>query len=208
MNGKPSTSMPVLIEIPQERNDEGRWLKMGDRAPSVSVIVPIYNVSRYLHQCLDSLKAQTLKELEVILVNDGSTDDSGDIAREYAGLYPELFSYYEEKNSGLSAARNNGFALSHGEYIAFVDSDDYVAPDICEKMYRKAKEDGSDLVCCAYNQIVSSVKNPDDTETIKRYLNTFFILFCLVFIVSVLFLFILFSVTFTVTFPLLFFIVF
>ncbi len=142
---------------------------MRDKTPFVSVIVPIYNVSCYLRQCLDSLKAQTLKELEVILVNDGSTDDSGDIAREYADRYPELFSYYEEKNSGLSAARNYGFSLSHGEYIAFVDSDDFVAPDIYQKMYEKAKEDDSDLVCCAYNQIISSESNPADTETVKRY---------------------------------------
>ena len=168
MNGKPSISMHVLTEIPRGRIKRGR-LRMEDKTLSVSVIVPIYNVSRYLRQCLDSLKAQTLRELEVILVNDGSTDDSGDIAKEYADRYPELFSYYEEKNSGLSAARNYGFSLSHGEYIAFVDSDDYVMPDIYRKMYGKAKEDDSDLVCCAYDQIVSTEDNPEDTETVKRY---------------------------------------
>ena len=142
---------------------------MGDRTPTVSVIVPIYNVSRYLRKCLDSLAVQSLEGLEVILVNDGSTDDSGDIAKEYVGRCPELFSYHEEENSGLSAARNNGFALSRGEYIAFVDSDDYVAPDIYRKMYEKAKEDDSDLVCCAYDRIRSSEEDPECIEATRQY---------------------------------------
>lgn len=142
---------------------------MGDKTPTVSVIVPIYNVSRYLRKCLDSLAAQSLEGLEIILVNDGSTDDSGDIAKEYADRHPELFSYHEEENSGLSAARNNGFALSRGEYIAFVDSDDFVAPDIYRKMYEKAQEDDSDLVCCAYDRISSPEEDPDDIETVRRY---------------------------------------
>ena len=145
------------------------WLEMGDKTPTVSVIVPIYNVSAYLRRCLDSLTEQSLDGLEIILVNDGSTDDSGDIAQEYVSRYPELFIYHEEKNSGLSAARNNGFALSHGEYIAFVDSDDYVAPDIYRKMYGKAREDDSDLVCCAYDRIRSSAKDPDNIETVRQY---------------------------------------
>ena len=136
---------------------------------TVSVIVPIFNVDIYLRKCLDSLAAQSLEGLEVILVNDGSTDYSADIAREYAEKYPERFIYVEETNSGLSAARNYGFSFSKGEYIAYVDSDDYVAPDIYRLMYEKAIEDDSDLVCCGYDRIRSPWDDPDAAKTVKQY---------------------------------------
>ena len=136
---------------------------------TVSVIVPIFNVDIYLRKCLDSLVAQSLEGLEVILVNDGSTDYSADIAQEYVNKYPERFVYVEEANSGLSAARNYGFSFSKGEYIAYVDSDDYVAPDIYRLMYEKAVEDDSDLVCCGYDRIRSPWDDPDEIKTVKQY---------------------------------------
>ena len=137
--------------------------------PTVSVIVPIFNVDIYLRKCLDSLAGQTLEGLEIILVNDGSTDFSADIAQEYVQRFPKLFHYYEEKNSGLSAARNYGVSLSRGEYIAFVDSDDFVASDIYRAMYEVAKHDDSDVVCCGYDRVCSSLYDPDDVSTVKQY---------------------------------------
>ena len=142
---------------------------MQKTTPKVSVIVPIFNVDIYLRKCLDSLVEQTLEGLEIILVNDGSTDFSADIAQEYASRYPNLFNYYEEKNSGLSAARNYGVSLSHGEYIAFVDSDDFVAPDIYKIMYEAATQSNSDMVCCGYDRFCSSSYDPDAIHIQKQY---------------------------------------
>ena len=130
------------------------------RKTTVSVVVPIYNVEDYLRTCLDSLLDQKLEGLEVILVNDGSKDGSGEIAKEYAEKHPALFRYVEEENSGLSAARNYGVTFAKGEYIAFVDSDDFVAPDIYRKMYEAGKRDDSDMVCCAYNRVRSRDLKP------------------------------------------------
>ena len=133
---------------------------MNMEKPKVSVVVPIYNVEAYLNECLDSLLAQQMDGLEVILVNDGSKDSSGEIAKAYAEKYPDLFFYYEEENSGLSAARNFGVTKAHGEYISFVDSDDYTAPGIYQKMYDAGKRDDSDMVCCGYDRIDAETRKP------------------------------------------------
>lgn len=111
----------------------------------VSVIVPIYNVEEYLRECLDSLVVQTLKELEVIMVDDGSTDSSAKIAEEYAEKY-ENFTLIKKENGGLGQARNYGIPYANGEYIAFVDSDDIISKSAYEKMYKKAKENDNDIV--------------------------------------------------------------
>ena len=137
--------------------------------PKVSVIVPMYNIDVYLRKCLDSLAAQTLDELEVILVNDGSVDYTEDIACEYVHRYPERFFYYKEENSGLSAARNFGFSFARAPYVAFVDSDDYVAENIYQQMYETAIKDDSELVCCGYDRISSPWYDPDEIRTIKKY---------------------------------------
>ena len=118
--------------------------------PKVSVIVPIYNVEKYLHRCLDSLVSQELQDIEIILVNDGSTDDSGDIAKEYAKKYNVKVKYLEKENGGLSDARNFGIPYATGEYIAFLDSDDYIEKNAYEEMYNKAKEDDADYVECDF----------------------------------------------------------
>lgn len=117
--------------------------------PKVSVIVPVYNVEEYLERCLDSLVNQTLKDIEIIIVNDGSTDGSKEIIQEYINKYKNIV-YLEKKNGGLSSARNYGIPYAKGEYIGFVDSDDYVELTMYEKMYNKAVEEKSDMVECDF----------------------------------------------------------
>ena len=123
----------------------------------VSVIVPVYNVEKYLRKCLDSLVNQTLKDFEIILVNDGSSDNSQNIIDEYKEKYANIKAFTKE-NGGMSSARNKGLEYASGEYIAFVDSDDYVEIFFLEKMYEKAKENNSDVVICDYYAINSSEK--------------------------------------------------
>lgn len=115
----------------------------------VSVTVPVYNTAKYLRQCLDSLKAQTLKNIEFILVNDGSTDISGEICEEYAKK-DSRFRVIHQKNGGLATARQTGLDNAHGEYVIVCDSDDWTEPDIYEKLYQKAKETNADIVLCGY----------------------------------------------------------
>lgn len=110
----------------------------------VSVIVPVYNVSEYLVKCLESLVNQTLKDIEIICINDGSTDNSYDILVSYAEKYPQI-KILNQENKGLSAARNNGMKLAQGEFIGFVDSDDWVGLDFIEKLYLAAKECDADI---------------------------------------------------------------
>ncbi len=116
----------------------------------VSVVVPIFNVEEYLERCVKSLLNQTLDDIEIILVNDGSKDKSGEIAQDFSNKYPEKIIYVEKKNGGLSDARNYGMKFATGEYIAFLDSDDYIEKEAYEEMYRIAKKDDSDLVECDF----------------------------------------------------------
>lgn len=118
--------------------------------PKVSVVVPIYNVEKYIKKCMDSLVNQTLQEIQIIFVNDGSTDESGNIAKEYASKYPNKIIYLEKENGGLSDARNFGMRYAEGEYIAFLDSDDYVENTMYEEMYNKALQENSDYVECDF----------------------------------------------------------
>ena len=111
----------------------------------VSVIIPIYNVEEYLEACLDSVAEQTLKELQVIMVDDGSLDGSSDIARSYAEKY-DNFLYVRQKNGGLGNARNTGIKYAEGKYIIFLDSDDIVPDYAYERMYLAAERNQSDMV--------------------------------------------------------------
>ena len=110
----------------------------------VSFIVPIYNVENYVKKCLDSLAAQTLKDVEFILIDDGSTDNSGKIAEQYCS--DSRFHILHTENRGLSAARNYGIDQSHGEYLMFVDGDDWIAPDFSRIPYETAIKNNADLV--------------------------------------------------------------
>ena len=113
----------------------------------VSVIVPVYNVEKYLRKCLDSLVSQSLKEIEIIVVNDGSTDHSQQIIDLYAEKHPNIIAL-SKTNGGLSDARNYGMRYASGEYIGFVDSDDYVEQDMYMLLYKKAVENNYDIVEC------------------------------------------------------------
>lgn len=112
---------------------------------AVSVIVPIYNVAPWLDACLTSLENQTLKDIEVIMVNDGSTDDSRQIAARYAEKNSN-FMLINRENGGLSAARNTGMDMAQGEYIYFLDSDDYLAENALELLYAKASKEDLDVL--------------------------------------------------------------
>lgn len=113
--------------------------------PKISVIVPVYNVKKYLNQCVDSILTQTLKEIEVILINDGSTDGCEDIINAYAQLDSRVCALTQE-NSGYGKTINRGLDAAHGEYIAIVESDDWIEPDMFESLYSIAKEYDVDLV--------------------------------------------------------------
>ncbi len=139
----------------------------------VSVIVPIYNAEQYLEQCLNSIVSQTLKDIEIILIDDGSTDGSAEICKKY--LSDSRVSYYRKENEGLAAARDDGMMRANGEYIGFVDSDDWLKPEMYEKMYAAAKSNDSDIVFCNCQQNENGhVFTPEmptgayDREAIKR----------------------------------------
>lgn len=116
--------------------------------PKVSVVVPVYNVELYLERCLDSLVYQTLSDIEIVVVDDGSTDNSPNIINRYAKSFPNKVFAYTKKNGGLSDARNYGIERCHADFIGFVDSDDYVDLDMFEKMYNKAISNDFDVTVC------------------------------------------------------------
>ena len=111
----------------------------------VSVIVPIYNIKQYLPRCIDSIRNQTLKDIEIILIDDGSTDGSSEICDQYAAVDPRVRVLHKE-NEGLSAARNDGIQMARADYIMFVDGDDWVEPEFCELPYRAAVGNNVDAV--------------------------------------------------------------
>ena len=117
---------------------------------SVSVIVPFYNVENYIERCLETLVNQTLEDIEIILVNDGSKDRSKIIVDKFLKQYPEKIVYLEKENGGLSDARNYAIPHAKGEYIAFLDSDDYVEKTMYKDMYELAKKENSDMVECDF----------------------------------------------------------
>ena len=141
----------------------------------VSIIVPVYNVEAYLEKCLDSLVNQTLKDIEIIVVNDGSPDNSQEIIDEYQKKYKQIKAYKKE-NGGLSDARNFGIKKATGDYIAFVDSDDYIDLKMLEKMYNYAKDNSLDIVVCdtinvyEKNEVLLKSNLHYANDTVKNYL--------------------------------------
>lgn len=113
----------------------------------VSVIVPVYNVENYVGKCLDSLIKQSLQEIEILVVDDGSTDQSYDVVKKYADQHKNI-TVLQKQNGGLSDARNYGLRYAKGEFIAFIDSDDYIDETTLEKFYNKAVQEDLDIVVC------------------------------------------------------------
>ena len=117
----------------------------------ISIIVPVYNVENYLRQCLDSIMGQTYQNFECLLINDGSPDHSADICREYVSK-DSRFKYFEKKNGGVSSARNLGIEHSKGEYITFIDSDDWVDSDYLEVLYNALIDENADISVSTYKR--------------------------------------------------------
>jgi glycosyltransferase involved in cell wall biosynthesis len=120
--------------------------------PAISVIVPIYNVEQYLHKCLDSILAQTFKDFELILVDDGSPDKCGEICEYYANKDNRIHVIHKI-NGGVSSARNRGIDIARGEYIAFVDPDDTIEPTMYDVLFQTALNHRADIVVCSYKTI-------------------------------------------------------
>lgn len=144
----------------------------------LSLVIPVYNVEAYLRECLDSVLSQKNIEMEVILVNDGSTDGSKLILEEYVSKYPELFILVDKQNGGLGDARNCGAAKAQGEYLAFLDSDDFYEADVLSKLIEFADEKQADLVNFDYYEYYSedhkekrgALPKEFDAMTSKTYL--------------------------------------
>lgn len=125
---------------------------------TISVIIPVYNVEKYLNKCVDSVISQTYKDLQIILVDDGSTDGSSKICDEYAKADIRI-SVIHKQNGGLSSARNAGMEIVEGDYITFLDSDDYVSPTVYEELYKIIKSQDSDSIACTCIRRVDEAGN-------------------------------------------------
>lgn len=127
----------------------------------VSMIVPIYNKEPYLKQCIDSILHQTYQNLEIILIDDGSIDNSFSICKEYAKKDKRIKLYHQE-NKGVSEARNKGLKHATGEYLSFVDADDFIEPNMIENMLKKLKTQQSDIVVCNFERMGKSYYKKED----------------------------------------------
>ena len=123
----------------------------------VSIIIPVYNSERYLGECLDSVLNQTLKDIQIICVNDASTDHSEAILEEYARKDSRIVLLNNKQNGGLSYTRNHGMKVAEGEYIYFLDSDDSIVPEAMEELYAKAKKLDTDVLFLSTGALSSSI---------------------------------------------------
>ena len=147
--------------------------------PKISVIVPVYNTEKYLHRCIDSVLAQTYKDFELLLIDDGSKDSSGAICDEYAARDSRVKVFHKEYG-GVSSARNAGLAIASGDWIMHLDGDDWIAPDIQERLIRKGEDTGADIVMgdflFAYSDrdILYSLPDWDNNKTasLNRYITS------------------------------------
>ena len=135
----------------------------------LSIIVPVYGVEKYIDKCLNSLVKQSLKEIEVIVVNDGTKDNSQKIIDKYVKKYPDKIKSYIKENGGQGSARNYGLKKATGEYIGYVDSDDFVEKDMYKKLYNKAKENNYDIVVCGNYNVSEDYQNKNIDAFINNY---------------------------------------
>ena len=131
--------------------------------PKISIIVPVYNMERYLHQCVDSIIAQTFTEWELLLVNDGSKDSSGEICDEYASKDARI-KVIHKQNSGQADSRNIAIQMAKADLIGFVDSDDWIDPDMFEYLYKALTENNADISICGHYLSYTDVEKPSSQE--------------------------------------------
>ena len=129
--------------------------------PKVSVIIPVYNASKYLNKCISSIVNQTMEDIEILAINDGSTDNSLEILEKLQSQYKNKLKVFDKENGGAGSARNIGIDNSNGEFIKFVDADDYLKLDILDRMYTLAKENNVSLVRGNYETIIGPFKMND-----------------------------------------------
>lgn len=126
----------------------------------ITIIIPVYNAEKYLNKCLDSVFSQTLDDIDVIAINDGSKDNSLNILNDYKDKHDNL-TIIDQRNKGISIARNNGIEIAKGEFIAFLDSDDYLESTMYEELYKKAKASDSDIVVCNYFEEYNDIEKKE-----------------------------------------------
>ena len=131
----------------------------------ISVIVPVYNVEKYVKKCLESISNQTYKNIEIIIVNDGATDNSEKICREFVGN-EDRAKLYTKENGGLSSARNHGMQFVTGNYVLFIDSDDYISEEMIEELYNNIKAESADVSVCGVYNVYSDGQSPQCKEEI------------------------------------------
>lgn len=132
----------------------------------ISIIIPIFNVDKWLKQCLDSLMSQTYNNIEVLLIDDGSTDNSANICFDFV-KNDKRFLYFKKINGGLSDARNYGIKKAKGDYIAFIDSDDFVSSHYIEKLYNGIRINNADIAICGFNEFTSNANIPEKSFILK-----------------------------------------
>lgn len=159
-------------EVPEKNKKNIEVIKMDDNKTiitdnniKVSIIVPIYNSSKYLEKCIKSLLSQTMEEIEIILINDGSTDDSEKIITSFVD---KRIRYFKHTNQGIGKTRNFGIRKAKGNYIIFVDSDDYIKQDMCQKMYEKAIKNNLELVVCDFYRDNNGILTKDCIESFEN----------------------------------------
>lgn len=154
--------MPNLRELNYSDVEDKKSV---DRIPKVSILVPIYNVEKYLGICLDSLVSQTLRDIEIICINDGSEDNSLNILAEYAALDSRIIVLTKE-NTGYGASMNLGLSYARGEYVGIVESDDYALPEMFEQLYETAKKKDAEIVKANYYQVYSTSRERNFIENL------------------------------------------
>lgn len=135
--------------------------------PEISIIIPVYNSEKYIERCINSILAQTFSDYEIIIINDGSNDQSGEICENYA-LKNERIKVLHQKNQGQAAARNKALNIANGEYIAFVDSDDYVHPQMLETLYTNIKALNGDISICGSEMVYTGEKAFDKVGDVQK----------------------------------------
>ena len=138
---------------------------MHNKDINVSLIIPAYNAEATIARCIDSILGQTLNTIELIVIDDGSSDRTGEICASYRD---DRLRYYRRVNGGVSSARNQGVSLASGEYVGFVDADDYIAPDMCEKMYQAGVEAGADICVCDYDVVFDTGQVAPYTDLLRE----------------------------------------